>query len=316
MINHSRVIEVWQQGYTYRDAGKKLGITGERVRQIVIANHTQNCSGEWVSPNRKNGPYCPCVQQHRRGQATLKAQKLSNPNIEADFQSGKSIQDIARAHRIDQQTMWNTAKGYSNESKAIRKTNLWKANRTRRSNDALAGHIKAVAEKLGRTPTRAEYDANRENGWPSSQTVCIRFRHWSDAIRAAGLTPNSRSEKVSRPRSDKHWTETRMIDALHYLYADIGEVPSISAYREISTSTAWLPSDQVIRRIYRWPDVRLKIMNEHADWHPTYSKLDLVDPHASRRRGRPKKAKKAAVAPAAPVTNTNEEAPHGPLWAA
>lgn len=288
--NQQRVVEVWQQGYTYREAGQKLNLSGERVRQIVRLNHELNCSGAWVGlRGPATGTYCSCVQKHIEGRKRLQAQALANPQIVTDYEAGMRVNDIAKKHGVSTLDLWQKVRTFSENSKAVRKTHMWQGNRKRRtSKEDLIDHIKVAATRLGHPPTRAEYDAiAKSEGWPSSQTVCIRFDYWATALNAAGLTPSSRSAKVSRTRADKHWTKERVEDALHYLYDQQGTFPAIAGYRELARTTAWLPSDQIVRRLASWPDMRVKIMSEHATWHPKYSQMELIDPY--QRRGQPKK---------------------------
>jgi hypothetical protein len=301
MIDHQKVIDTWQQGHTYRDAGKILGITGERVRQIVRLNHELTCSSKWVGPNRGTD-HCPCVQKHMEGRRRQQERALNNPQIRADYEAGMKVDEIATKHGVHHATLWKTVQTYPERSKAIRKTHMWKGNRDRRtSKDVLIGHIKSAADHLGHTPTRAEYDAMAKSmGWPSSQTVCIRFDHWSTALGAAGLTPSPRSAKVSRSRSDKHWTQEKINDALHYMYEERGEFPVIARYRELARETPWLPSDQIVRRSTSWPEARMAIIESHANWRPTYSQMELIDPH--NRKGRPRK-NVPQVAPTPPANN-------------
>lgn len=73
--------------------------------------------------------------------------------------------------------------------------------------------LKALAKKLGHTPTREEL--YQESGYPSGMVFEKRFGSWNKALRAAGLTPKSR----------KDYTRQELIKQLQDLGKRLGRTP-------------------------------------------------------------------------------------------
>src|SRR5438132_11835977 len=65
--------------------------------------------------------------------------------------------------------------------------------------------IAAIAKKLGRAPSRAEFTAR---SGISAFFVLQWFRSWSDAVRAAGLRPYTRNAKVEDRALLEDWGNT------------------------------------------------------------------------------------------------------------
>src|SRR5438067_12099626 len=65
--------------------------------------------------------------------------------------------------------------------------------------------IAAVAKKLGRAPSRAEFTSR---SGISAFFVLQWFRSWSDAVRAAGLRPYTRNAKVEDRALLEDWGNT------------------------------------------------------------------------------------------------------------
>lgn len=288
-IDSIRVVEFWEQGYNYRETGEQFGVSRERIRQIVVASHKKNCQLPWIGPGE--GIACGCISAHRSGRDRLRGEILAKhaDAIKVEYLGGMPMKDIAQKHDLSAKDTHWFVEGFSAETKAIRNSNMWTANKTRGTNDLdkHIANINCLADKLGRVPTRAEYDREAAlQGWRSAQTICIRFGYWSSAIKAAGLVPSKVTASVSKSRRDKHWNDEKVLDAMHYMYEAYGEIPPLTRYREIYKEVSWLPSDQMIRRGSGWPETRLLIMNTHDDWEPKFSTDELIPP--ARTGGRPK----------------------------
>lgn len=296
-VDPAKVVAVWRAGSNYRQTSESFGITRERVRQIVFEDHNRFCTKQWVGPGRDSWPngYCECVSEHKLGRKRLLEERIrSNPKIKDDYTNGIDVGEIATKHSLRRKDVLDFVESLSDRDKVVRETNMWTGCRqTGISNDELLEYIRGLNVKLGHTPSRKDYDKEAlVQGWPSSQTVCIRFDFWGSALEKAGISPSSLVSGMAKERSDKHWTQERMLDGLHYLFDDLGEVPTIAEYRRIYHDTPWLPSDQLIRRATGgWPMAKMHIIDTHEAWVPKFSKIELVPPKTAKgtAKGRPRK---------------------------
>lgn len=87
--------------------------------------------------------------------------------------------------------------------------------RRRYSDEQILQHLRASADRLGRSPTMREFAADSEAGM-HPQTVIEHFGSWNAAKRAAGLTPR---RFISRDE---------LLQQLRQLGHDIGRIPTAS----------------------------------------------------------------------------------------
>src|SRR4051812_38144919 len=102
--------------------------------------------------------------------------------------------------------------------------------RRRYSDDQILDALRASAERLGRSPTMKEFDADPEAGI-HPQTVIDHFGTWNAAKRAAGLMPRrfaTREELVAQLRL--LGAELRRTPTVRDLRARRGTMPSASLY--------------------------------------------------------------------------------------
>jgi len=79
--------------------------------------------------------------------------------------------------------------------------------------------IASIARKLGRAPSRSEFTAR---SGISAHFVLRRFRGWNDAVRAAGLRPNTQNVRVEDRALLEDWGEqVRRNRRLHSRYAHL-----------------------------------------------------------------------------------------------
>lgn len=84
--------------------------------------------------------------------------------------------------------------------------------------------LKQAADRLGKSPSRAEYD---ELGiLPGSTTICRRFNGWAEAKQAAGL-------EVLSPGTDKEYTKQECIEALQEAADQLGHSPYMHEHDEL-----------------------------------------------------------------------------------
>ena len=94
-----------------------------------------------------------------------------------------------------------------------------------------------MAEKLGYTPSSRDYDANFEEGMPTSCRVFMtHFGGWNEALKAAELKPK-----------DAHWfTAEEMLNAVRALAERLGTWPTSYAYTQQKQ-----PGDPTVAIFYR-----------------------------------------------------------------
>jgi hypothetical protein len=94
------------------------------------------------------------------------------------------------------------------------------------SDEEMLEQLRASAERLGRSPTMREFDADRESTI-HPQTVIARFGSWNRAKRAAGLTPR------------RFATREELLEQLRSLGEQLGRVPTA---RDLDAHRARMPS--------------------------------------------------------------------------
>jgi len=103
--------------------------------------------------------------------------------------------------------------------------------------------LEYVAEKLGKSPSKKEYNKNKRDTDPSAKTVARIFECWNDAKEAANLS------------SYGSYTRDDCIDALEYVAETLGKSPSYSEYSENRRDTD--PSHTSIRTCFEsWNDAK------------------------------------------------------------
>lgn len=129
------------------------------------------------------------------------------------------------------------------------------------SDQQLTAAVADVAERLGRTPTAADYACQaRALGLPSVPTIQNRLG-WTAAVQAAGLIP------LAAPRREyrRHWTHDACWTAMRQAVAELGRIPTVQVYESHAAGRADLPSSGTLRnRLGRWSDVCLALDTEAA----------------------------------------------------
>ncbi len=97
----------------------------------------------------------------------------------------------------------------------------WAQIKQRYTDQQLTGAVQVVAMRLGRSPTRNEYNAERGRG-PGGDIIAQRFGGWRDALRAAGYEPD--------PRSLHKLTPEVCIQGLKFAARLLGRTPSVDDY--------------------------------------------------------------------------------------
>jgi hypothetical protein len=103
------------------------------------------------------------------------------------------------------------------------------------SDEELLETVREIADKLGRTPTREEFDTRAD---ASVTTVSDRFVNWTTAVKRAGLEP------VKQHSEEDHYTDGELLEIIRQVADEIDEKPSVSQIR----SYDWTPSTSTYQR--------------------------------------------------------------------
>jgi DNA-binding CsgD family transcriptional regulator len=231
-------------GWTLREIGERYGISRQRVDEIV---------------RDRGGPRLPEVVAARRAR-TEEIISERSAEIRRWWRAGLSIGEIADrlglpvapAHRAIGRVLDPIDRAHRNRAIVTR-------TRTRRySRNELTAGLRAVAERVGATPTQEEYRAiARGLKLASILTLGKRFGSWQEAITAAGLTP---LPGARRQRSRYRWDKEACWEALERVAGQIGNPPRFQSYVQLSTGRDDLPSGPTIRnQLGRWIDIVIEL---------------------------------------------------------
>jgi hypothetical protein len=128
----------------------------------------------------------------------------------------------------------------------------------RYSEAELSAGVRAVAERIGRTPTQEEYRlVAQELELASILTLAKRFGGWHAAVVAAGLTPLAHGRGRGSRRT---WDKDSCWRALERVSDELGNPPRFQSYVLISTGRADLPSGPTVRnQLGRWIDIVIEL---------------------------------------------------------
>ena len=249
-----------------REIGERYGISRQRVDEIV---------------RDRGGPQLPEVVAARRAR-TAEIISERSPEIREWWRAGLSIAEIAerlglpaaRVHREIGQVLDPIDEAHRNRAIVTR-------TRTRKySDDDLIAGLKAVAERVGRTPTQEGYRAiAQELRYASILTLGKRFGSWHEAVVAAGLTPLPRAR---RQGSQYRWDKEACWKALENVADQLGNPPRFQSYVALSTGRDDLPSGPTVRnQLGRWIDIVIELAARQNKTHAPRGKARS----AATRRG-------------------------------
>ncbi len=129
---------------------------------------------------------------------------------------------------------------------AIEAAGLPERNSNRIERERIVKALQEIARKLGHSPTKSEYKANRAKDMPSEKAISRSFNSWADALKAAGLKP-CKSILTGRRYSDEE-----VAKCLHVMAEKLGHTPSLKEYAKYHEPV--MPNDKTLRIRYgSWP---------------------------------------------------------------
>jgi hypothetical protein len=220
-----KIILERRNGKTLEEIGLIVGLTRERVRQLIQASgfNSKQLAQEGNETRR------------REESDVFQAVLLENEQeIRELLEDGRGIRDIAATLDVPPQALEKFVEGLPDYERL-----RWIVGRrytvARNYTDAdLISCLQTAARELGGVLTAygyTEFSRGRtfdDDGrpWPTHQTMALRFGTWRDAVVAAGLPANERS-----PIYGKHiFTEEHCIDAILEVERALGKVPTNYEY--------------------------------------------------------------------------------------
>ena len=231
-------------GWTLREIGDRYGISRQRVDEIV---------------RDRGGPELPEVIAARRARAAEIIEQRA-PEIRQWWRAGLSISTIAEKLDLPAARVHKSIDGVlSPIDRAHRNRSIVMRTRMPRYSEAeLSAGVRAVAERIGRTPTQEEYRGfAHELELASILTLAKRFGGWHAAVLAAGLTPLPHGRGRGSRRT---WDKDSCWRALERVSDQLGNPPRFQSYVLISTGRPDLPSGPTVRnQLGRWIDIVIEL---------------------------------------------------------
>jgi transcriptional regulator with XRE-family HTH domain len=237
-------------GWTLREIGERYGISRQRVDEIV---------------RDRGGPELPEVIAARRAREAQIIDQRSR-EIRQWWRAGLSISAIAEKLDLPAARVHKSIDGVMSPiDRAHRNRSIVMRTRTPRySEEELSAGVRAVAERIGRTPTQEEYRAvAHELELASILTLAKRFGGWHAAVVAAGLTPLPHGRGRGSRRT---WDKDACWRALERVSDQLGNPPRFQSYVLISTGRPDLPSGPTLRnQLGRWIDIVIELSARQSD---------------------------------------------------
>lgn len=226
-----------EDGFTLDEIGERLGITRERVRQILAAAGRPSTRGGSAAGRRRR----EALRADRR-EAELALLDERREDVLACFRSGGGARQIRERFgvriRIAQEWLETNVTPRQRDF-------VWSANAGIAAvpNERLLEDLREAAAELGEAFSYSTYAGwAARKGRRGPQTHIKRFGSWNEARRLAGLRAPKRRE---RPRVDRI-SEDECREAVAQVTASLGHPPTASEY-ELEARRRGLPSIATIR---------------------------------------------------------------------
>jgi transposase len=236
-----------EQGRSLDEIARRFGVSRERVRQILRAH---------------GGPDPQDVGEARRRRVEQQTEARIDELL-ALWRAGEDLSSAANALGLQTAACRSAIARFATEiDRAARKASLASSRamvKTYSDRDIIVA-LTSVAARIGRVPTAKEYGAlARELECPSLATVLNRMGGWTNAVRAAGLTPAS---APTRTRS-RRWTVEACWAAVRHVVAELEEIPTVAGYDRHAADRTDLPSSATVRnRLGRWSAITSQLAAE------------------------------------------------------
>lgn len=228
----SEMHQMYADGATLEEVGRRYGMTRERVRQVFRAAGLPNIS---LADRRRR-------EIQRRTDEILRA-----------FDELKDLRAVAKSLDMPIAVVEEVLRRELPAGRLRKPTKHGK----KYSDEELVWMLREVSSELGGVLSKDAFEAcargrRLQDGrpWPTAQTHMLRFGSWRRSLEAAGLRANPSSPISGQVLFD----EPQCIDAIRHVGRVLGKVPTVAEYEECATrSNGGLPSSATIRnRCGRW----------------------------------------------------------------
>lgn len=238
-------------GYSYRDIGNKVGLSHERVRQILVGNDDPST---WALPSA----YQARQEQVREITAWLKDNgPVERTRVLEEFdltssQLSRLVAEGLPSHMVLGRPRTWTPTVYEDTDIYDALRRAWSAYRAADSGASGLSH--------------ATYTRYRAEGDPSASLIVNRHG-WNDACIAAGVTPGKRWREGSGYVS--RWTDDQLLDAVARFIEHChvsGDRPSYLGYDRWQQTAVDAPSGTLVRNRLRASEAELRTWNEIVEY--------------------------------------------------
>jgi hypothetical protein len=285
-----------EEGRSLDEIAVRFAVSRERVRQILRAN---------------GGPDSRDVADARRRRAEQQAQAHIEELLEL-WRTGADPRSVASALDLRPQACRSAIARCATEvDRTARRASLASTRTVAKtySDGDITAALRSTAAHIGRVPSAKEYEAlARTNGCPSLATVLNRMGGWTNAVRAAGLTPAS--PPAGTRRRSRRWTPDACWTALRRVMAELEQVPTVVTYDRHAADRPDLPSSATLRnRLGRWSAIATQLAAEPplSGDLPRHETAEVPSPPLLRKGARAQDHEAGAGAPrpfAAPVAES------------
>lgn len=230
------IISMRERGATLEEIGQAMGVSRERVRQILKKRGAPARSTSDTFRLRREQHLLKRDEILRRFRETFDAEQVSEElavpvSIVRDVTAGIA-RSLHMQHRKPYPRRW--------------------------SDDELIGFLQEASQAVGGVLTCGDYNdyarsrSTRKKPWPTHQTIFKRFGSWREALSRAGL----RSNPASAITGKYLFEDSHCVDALRDAARELETAPTVQQYEEFArSSNGGVPSSATIRnRFGSWID--------------------------------------------------------------
>jgi hypothetical protein len=237
---NEQMAEMALAGETLQSIGLTVGVTRERVRQILAKRY--GITGEDMLALRRSLR----ADRLARDGATVKAWVSTNP--------GRTLNEAALATGVPVDRI---RKALSRQDVRAAFAPVRPSHQPRFTDEAILDAIRAAALEHGDPLSHTRYDRYAaDHGMPTSCRITQRFGSWSAACAAAGVGVFTRNRTYTR-----RWTPGQMVDAVVDYLASPASTGSFADYDAWSRTRPDMPSSGTVRNQFgSWTVVKTAAM--------------------------------------------------------
>jgi len=256
-----QMADLARQGLTLQEIGQKVGLTRERVRQVLATNWPDIASLRKAKAARLRGQEAARTAGIKRQArwdelvGSLRELGIEAPDVVVHLRKSRLPEKTARHFRIDVQTVKDLHTACDVDFLLVGTKDVV----PRFTEDDCIRYLRLAAQELGVSMlTLSAYDdfASRQQvtpePWPTHQTVMKRFGSWLEAVDAAGLDSARRFRTYSREFPAQRCRE--FLDRYVQFALQSGERPSLDRYIAWAKTNGGPSAATVRNRLGSWGD--------------------------------------------------------------